>query len=137
MKRKGVSDTVALAIVSFVMVGVIVTIGAGNMINLEENIKLRTVDIPAQRMATTMTMVDTLDQAQVQLSMQGRYGLEIRSDGPYLNYTSDGYTSADSSSGSSKIDSGIDFTAEEGISDTFCVIKESGENPDISPGGCP
>jgi len=137
MDRKGEAETVAIMIVGVVVMGVIATIGVQRLVDLDDRIRVRTVEIPADRASTTIHATAALDNANVQINLGDEYGIEEKDDGEiYLNYSSDTVVKIPGSDyGSQKLDPPINFRAEEGISSNLCVQKE-GSSLFLSPGEC-
>lgn len=137
MKRKGGAETVAIMIVGVVVMGFIATIGVQRLVDLDERIRVRTVEIPAERASTTIHATAALDDADVQINLEDEYGIEERDNGEiFLNYTSNTVINLPGSDyGSHQIDPPVNFIAEEGISSNFCVQKER-SSVFIRPGEC-
>lgn len=137
MNRKGEAETVAIMIVGVVVMGVIATIGVQRLVDLDDRIRVRTVEIPADRASTTIHTTAALDNAEVQIKLGDEYGIEEKDDGEiYLNYSSNTVVNLPGSDyGSHKLDPPVNFRAEEGTSSNLCVQKE-GSNLFLSPGEC-
>lgn len=139
MKRKGSSQNVALFIVGVVVVGVIASLGVDRIVDLDERIKVRTVEIPGERVSTAIHTIDALDKAEVQIDLKDEYGLEMKKEGEkHLNYTADTVIVIPGSDyGSYNMDPPVEFEIKEGIDDSICIEKEGEKsNPVVKPGEC-
>lgn len=136
MNRKGGAETVAIMIVGVVVVGVIATIGVSRLVDLDERIRVRTVEIPAERVSTTIHTTAALDNANVQINFEEEYEIEEKNGDPYLSYTSNTAINLPGSDyGSHQIDPPVDFSVETGEDSSLCVEKE-GSAMLLRPGGC-
>ncbi len=127
MRRKGSSETIALAIVGIVIFGLMAVIGINRMTDLEDRIRVRTVDIPADRMGPTMDMASALEQAEIELKFDVEYGIMRKNGEVHLNYTHDtliNWPGSDKNSHPIEPESGFEGVTE-GISDRICIRKNS------------
>ncbi|MBC5792993.1 MAG: hypothetical protein H8Z69_03025 [Nanohaloarchaea archaeon] len=129
MKRKGSSETIALAIVGIVIFGLMAVIGINRMTDLDDRIRVRTVEIPADRMGPTIDMASALDEAEIEISFDVEHGIVRKNGGVHLNYTHEtliNWPGSDKNSHPIESKVGLD-EIKEGVSDDICIRKKSGE----------
>ena len=137
MKRKGGAETVALMIVGVVVVGIVATLGVNRMADLDERIKVRTVEIPGERVSTAIHTIDALERAEVEIELQDEYGLERKEGEKHLNYTSNTIINLPGSDyGSYHLDPPSTFGIREGTDSIICIEKTEGSSPIVRPGEC-
>lgn len=73
--RKGVFETVALAVVTLMIVGVLSVLGTQLAVDMNQIIRRETVSLAAQRVSTTMLMMNGVREGNYQLEFP--YGYRI------------------------------------------------------------
>ncbi len=93
MKRKGLFETIALAVVTMMIIGVISVLGSKFVVDLGQIIRRETVPLAAARLSTTIIASANLEKANIQVDFDQRYNiLEEDIDGdntqePLMSYS--------------------------------------------------
>lgn len=112
-----------------------VALDTGN--SLTDKVRLESVDIVAQRFGSSIYMMSGLEEGRTQLNLRDDYGIDKRDGQVFLNYTVDYLAlSVLEKKEDSPVNAPVDFSAEEGISESFCLVKKPGSDVEIKAGEC-
>ncbi|MFB6180582.1 MAG: hypothetical protein ABEJ93_01765 [Candidatus Nanohalobium sp.] len=88
MKRKGLFETIALAVVTLMLISTFSVLGTQLAVDMNQIVRRETVGLAASRVSSTMYAADALDRANVQLHFPYNYTMGKNSDGELtLSYT--------------------------------------------------
>lgn len=73
MNRKGLFETIALAVVTMMLVGVFSVLGTKFLVDLNKIIRRETVGLAGARVSTTMYATDSIEKANVQINFPYKY----------------------------------------------------------------
>ena len=130
-------EQVTLAVLTFILIGMLVVFGTERILNLDERARMRTVDIPAGRIDSSLYMMDSIEEGSLEMRLKAEYSLN-RTDGEtYLTYHMNNVLiSSENSSQSAPISpTATRFQVEEGENSRFCITKSPDELI-LEPGGC-
>ncbi|MFB6200298.1 MAG: hypothetical protein ABEJ83_05415 [Candidatus Nanohaloarchaea archaeon] len=126
-------ETVVLAVVTFMIVGFVSTVGVKNVLNMGELIRAENVDIVGYRIESAAYGLDALNHGRIQMSFKGNgYKLINNETGKFLQY------SYNNENGTYQLEDpyNVGYTVEPSDSyvNTICLAKQS--NVEIEPGEC-
>ena len=119
-------ETVTLAVITMIIIGSLTLFGTQRVLDLEERITMRTVEIPAARVGSSVYMMDGMEEAELVMKFENNYSIVRHQGDPYLKYEMEKVlTSLGETSSSEKIEvpNSISFSFEEGKSKDFCIRK--------------
>lgn len=133
--RKGNFETMALAIVTFMLVGVIATLSQNMMVDVNGVIRSESVELTATRIERSAFALTAFEDMKHQMDFGRRYRLYTEDRTDYVTFTFNGEEKVH------PIDSNINYEiiepAEENPSRFFCFNKTSGsETVGIYAGRC-
>lgn len=88
--RKGNFETVALAVVTFMLVGIIATLANSMLVDVGGVIRSESVDMASARMERTVYGIDAMDDIKLQLDYGRRYALFKDNQLYYISFTFNG-----------------------------------------------
>ncbi|MFB6292547.1 MAG: hypothetical protein ABEI58_04100 [Candidatus Nanohaloarchaea archaeon] len=135
MRRKGLLEVIALAVVIFIMVGTIATLATQNVLNVGKLIKRENVEIMGKRVESTLYALEAFEDAQVEMDLKGDYRIYEEEGNDYISYTfkdKEGVYQLQPPYGTSF---DIKPTKDHEPFDTACLNRTSGGTT-IYAGGC-
>lgn len=127
MKGQTVSFTpraAVVVIISLLILGLALNMGE----TIPDKIRVETISVVEKRIGSALHMTSSVEEAEVQLNFKDDYELRRVEGDIHLHYSADGILIPTlESSATVPIDSVASFSAEEGASENFCIIKSSSQ----------
>lgn len=135
MKRKGLIETVTLAVVTVIMAGLVSSLGFQNVVSVGDLIQRESLGIMGERIESTVYAVDSFERAKVEMDLgSSRYKLYSEDGEKYISYTYGGETNTYQLENPYGIRYAVEGDPDDGTISKICLAKDRGI--EITRGGC-
>jgi hypothetical protein len=104
---------------------------------MTDKIRLETVDVVAQRFGSAIYMTSALGEGSTQLNLKQEYGIVEEGGTAYVNYSVQNIAlSVFGSNSRAELTAPVDFSVEQGRSDSYCLVKRENSDVEVITGEC-